>query len=332
MGSGLGMGLFGKARLPAYDRTQGNPHVLPGLRFLGERNWAALSELYGAQSPSDRFHFVQGLGEVSDMLGDDMPMEADDPRVCAIIAGVRIGWAWRHRGGGRGNEVSRAGADNMRSCLMAAEAMLEGASDRSPEDSTIIGLRLRCEMGLGGDYNVLTKQTARLARSPEKNIFAVQCHVNFVAPKWHGSVDQMWAAANTYASNPHNAAWVSIAARAHVEEWLYSYLFGDDPSLRHAYGVKLHDPAFRNFAGEIDKLFWLKHAEAPLVGSEAIVAHNNMAGFLVMVQAIDLSRAHFEAMGPYITEQPLAYFGWSDNPIEALNNLRRRANLSPLKA
>jgi hypothetical protein len=57
-----------------------------------------------------------------------------------------------------------------------------------------------------------------------------------------------------------------------------------------------------------------------------------MAGFLVMVQAIDLSRAHFEAMGPYITEQPLAYFGWSDNPIEALNNLRRRANLSPLKA
>jgi hypothetical protein len=326
------MGLFGKARLPAYDRTQGNPVVAPALRFLGEKNWAALSELYRSQSPSDRSHFVHGLGEVTDMLGDDLPHEVDDPAAAAIIAGIRVGWAWRHRGGGRGSEVSDSAAENMRRCLLAAEPLLEAAGDRSPEDSTIIGLHLRAEMGLGGSYDVLAKLTSRLRRSPEANIFAVQSHINFIAPKWHGSIEQMWAAANAYASKPHNAAWVSIAARAHVEEWLYSYVFGDDANARHAYGVKLHDPQFRMFAGEIDKLFWETHAKAPLKGSEAIVAHNNMAGFLVLVQAIDLSRPHFEAMGSHMMEQPLGYFGWSDNPIEALNGWRRRASLPPFKA
>lgn len=326
------MAFFGTARLPAYDRAQGNPHVAPGLRLLAEKNWAALAEIYRAQSPSDRFHFIQGLGELTDLLGDDLPTEADDPAVAAIIAGIRVGWAWRHRGGGRGSEVSASGGENMERCLLVAAPMLETAGDVAPQDSTIIALHLRAEMGLGSNYEALTKLTARLSRSPEANIYAVQSHMNFIAPKWHGSLEQMWAAANAYASQPHNAAWVSIAARAHVEEWLYSYSFGDDPNLQHQYGVKLADPAFRAFAGQIDKLFWETHAKAPLVGSEAIVAHNNMAGFLVMVRAIDLSRAHFEAIGPYITEQPLAYFGWSENPMQVLNEWRKRVGLSPLKA
>lgn len=326
------MGLFGKARLPAYDRAQGNPHVAPGLRFLGDRNWAALAELYRVQSPSDRFHFIQGLGELTDLLGDDMPTEVDDPATAAVIAGIRIGWAWRHRGGGRGSEISGKSVENMRRCLIAAAPMLEAAGDTAPQDSTIIALHLRCEMGLDGSYDTLAKLTGRLTRSPEANIYAVQSHMNFIAPKWHGSLEQMWAAANAYAGQPHNAAWVSIAARAHVEEWLFSYSFGDDPDLRQQYGVKLSDPNFRAFAGQIDTLFWETHAKAPLSGSEAIVAHNNMAGFLVMVRAIDLSRAHFEAMGPYITEQPLCYFGWSDNPLEILNAWRKRASLPPFKA
>lgn len=326
------MALFGKTRLPAYDRAQGNPHVHTGMRYLEQKNWNALGELYRAQGPSDRYHFIQGLGELTEMVGDTLPHEADDPAVCAIIAGIRVGWAWRHRGGGRGQEVSSERADNMQQCLVAAEPMLEAAGDTAPEDSTIIALHLRTAMGLDGDYGALTKLTSRLARSPEANIFAVQSHINFIAPKWHGSLEQMWAAANDYASNPHNAAWVSIAARAHVEEWLYSYTFGDDADLRHAYGLKLRDLQFRAFAGEIDKLFWETHAKAPLTGSESIVAHNNMAGFLVLVNAIDRSRPHFEAMGPYITEQPLCYFEWTQNPMEALNNFRRRASLPALKA
>lgn len=326
------MAFFGKPKLPEWDPAEGNPHVRPALQMLEAADWAGLAALYRETGPSDRYHLIQGLGALSE-LDSSLPEETRDPAIGAILGGVRVGWAWRHRGGGRGHEVGESAADGMRRCLLDAEKLLEPAGDAAPEDSTLIAWSLRCEMGLGGDYNTLTKLTHRLAHSPEANIFAALAHLNFVAPKWHGSMEEMWAAANAYAGKPHNAAWVVMAARAHVEEYLFSYEFGDDPERKAAYGAQLRDPEFRAFIGTIDKLFWdTLDEKGPMSGSETVFAHNGMAAALVMVNAIDLSRAHFERMGPYITEQPLGYFGWTHNPIQALNMWRKRASLPPIKA
>jgi len=326
------MGIFGKLRLPAWDQAEGNPHVTPGLQLLAAEDWDGLAAIYRSLAPSDRYHFIQGLGRLS-TVDSDLPTDMDDPALAAILAGIRIGWAWRHRGSAPASDVTQIGFDNMRRCLRAAEPMLAAASDVASGDTTITACQIRCEMGLGGDYAVLAKLTHRLSQANEHNIFAALNHLMFVAPKWHGSIEEMWKTANMYAGKPHNAAWVAMAARAHVEEWLYSFSLGEDRDLQIAYSNKLHDPAFREFAGTIDALFWETLDITPaMTGSEAVVAHNNMAGLLVMVQAIDLSRRHFQCIGPYMTETPLGYFSRAENPIEALNGWRKRTGLPLLKA
>jgi hypothetical protein len=326
------LGLFGKSKLPLWDPAEGNPHVAPAVALASARDWPALAALARTLDPSDRFHMIQGLGGLSELDGE-LSAKTDDPVLASILGGIHVSWAWRHRGGARANEVSSEGAANMRRCLLAADALLTAAGETAPEDTTIIAWHLRCEMGLGGDFPTLVKLTHRLSRSPEANIFAALAHLNFVTPKWHGSIDQMWAVANAYAGKPHNAAWVALAARAHVEEWLFSFSFGDDRDLQVAYSNKLSDPGFREFVGTIDALFWKTlEANGPMSGSETVFAHNNMAALLVMVNAIELSRAHFERIGRYVTEIPLGYFTSMENLMEALNHWRRRASLPPLKA
>lgn len=325
------MSLFGKLKPPPWDPAEGNPHVRPALQLLEAQDWRAMSDLYRSLGPSDRTHMIRGLGALS-ILDRDLPMESDDPAIGSIIGGIRVEWAWRHRGGSRANEVSARAFDGMRRCLLAADPMLEAAGEAAQEDTAIIASHIRCEMGLGGNYGMLTKLTNRLSRSREGNVFAAFAHLNFVTPKWHGSVEQMWVTANAYASKPRNAAWITLAARAHIEEWLYSYVFGGDQDLRFAYAEKLADPGFRDFMGAIDRQFWeTLETGGPMSGSETIFAHNNMAGALVMVDAIDLSRRHFDSMGPYIADQPLGYFSTAENMMESLNHWRRRASLPPLK-
>ncbi len=322
--------MFGKPKAPAYDPAEGHPLVHKGIEALEARDWAGLAALYEGPAPSDRYHFIKGMGELS-TLDDDIPLAFDDPRALTIAAGLRVHWAWRHRGAGTGDMVSVDGGRNMMQHLRDAEEMLLAAGERTPEDTTAIALHIRTEMGLGGDYANLVPLLARAGRSPEANIFVATGHLMFVTPKWHGSLEQMWSAANGYASKPHNAAWIALAPLAHMEEYLYNMAFNDDQAQRETYVAKLRDPGFRDFAGETDALFW-KAAEArPIAGSEAVVAHNAFAAFLVLLNAIDRARPHIERMGPCFTRIPWYYAQYKGNPMVWLNDLRRRASLPPLR-
>ena len=325
------MFVFGKPKAPAYDPAEGHPLVRKGLAALEARDWPNLAALYEGQEPSDRFHFVRGLGELS-KLDDDIPVTFDDPRMLTIGAGVRVGWAWRHRGGGGGETVTEDGGRNMMRCLGEAEEMLHVVGEKAPEDSTAIAFHIRTEMGLGGDYANLVPLLARAARSKEANIFVATSHLMFVTPKWHGSIEQMWSVANGYASKPHNAAWVAVAALGHMEEYLYCAAFSEDRDQREAYQAKLRDPEFRNFAGEMDALFWKTAEEKPMTGSEAVFSHNAFGAFLVLLNAVDLSRRHLERMGPCFTRIPWYYAEYHENPLLWLNGIRKRASLPPLRA
>ena len=325
------MVVFGKPKAPAYDPAEGHPLVRKGLGALEARDWANLVALYEGQAPSDRFHFVRGLGELS-KLDDDIPPAFDDPRMLTISAGLRVHWAWRHRGGGGGDTVTEDGGRKMMQLLSEADELLRAAGERTPGDSTIIALHIRTEMGLGGDYAKLTPLLERASHSPEANIFTATGHLMFVTPKWHGSIEQMWHVVNGYASKPHNAAWIALAALGHMEEYLYCAGFSNDQAQRDAFVAKLRDPGFRDFVGEMDALFWKTAEEKPMTGSEAVVAHNAFAALLVLLNAIDLSRPHLECMGPCFTRIPWYYARYDGNPLVWLNDIRKRASLPPLRA
>lgn len=322
--------MFGKPKAPAFDPAEGHPLARRGLAALEARDWSSLAALYEGQTPSDRFHFVKGLGEIS-KLDDDIPTEFEDPRLLTIGAGVRVGWAWRHRGGGTGDTVGGTAAMRMMQRLREADEMLQEAGRMAPHDTSTIAFHIRAEMGLGGDHVTLASLLQRASRSPEANIYVAVSHMIFVAPKWHGSIEKMWSAANGYASKPVNAAWLAIAAQAHIEEYLHAVAMSDDRNLREAYLAKLRDPGFRDFAGEMDDMFWQAAEESPMSGSEAVYAHNAFAAFLTLLNAIDRSRPHLERMGPCFTRVPWYFAQYKDNPLVWLNEQRKRASLPPLR-
>lgn len=321
---------FGNAKAPAFDPAEGHPLVREGVAHIAARAWDELLALYEKQGPSDRYHFVQGLGALS-QLDDDLPTVFDNPHLMTIVGGIRVGWAWRHRGGGMGEQVNGVNASNMIRCLRTAEGMLEAVGEAAPDDTTAIAWHIRLEMGLNGDDNVLTRLLSRAQRSTETNIFTALNHLTLVSPKWHGSIEQMWSAANGYASRPRNAAWISLAARAHIEEWLYCTGMTKDAAVRDAYLPKLTDPGFRAFIGEMDGMFWKALESAPMSGSEGVVAHNNFAALLVMLNAIDRARPHIERIGPCFTLIPWYYAQYRDNPMVWFNEVRKRASLPALR-
>ncbi|MEY2759720.1 MAG: hypothetical protein RIR33_3498 [Pseudomonadota bacterium] len=67
-------------------------------------------------------------------------------------------------------------------------------------------------------------------------------------------------------------------------------------------------------------------------GSEAVFAHNTMAAMLVMVNAIDLSRDHFQRINRYVSEIPLGYFSASKDPMQMLDYWRKRCGLPAIRS
>lgn len=318
-----------KKQNPSFDRAEGSKPARDGVDLLWRQDWSGLSALYRAQPPSDRYHFIQGLGRLA-VVDTPLPGEQADSAALTIAGGLRVVQAWRFRGGGRATDVSDNDARQMIDCLLSAQELLNRALTINPADTTALAWLIRAEMGLSGDKQKLANILAAYEASFERNLFVAANHIQFLAPKWHGSVDEMWAAANRWATSAPNGAWLAIAARAHVEEWLFATMFGD-PAANAVYSARLTDPAFLELVRHIDSEFW-KRAETELMTSaEALFAHNALAFLLNLVRANDLLRAHLERIGPSISQQPWEYLpSGAEHPTELLNRLRVQTGLPRL--
>ncbi len=312
-------------RDPAFDRTEGHPNVGEAFHLLSREDWTALTRLYWKLPPSDRYHLVQGLGEVAETGSIAWPEDADSA-ILTIGGGLRLAEASKARGKGPGAKIAREAVDRMVQGLEEARQLLTRAATINPHDSTNLALQIRVALGLTGDKAELNRLLGRIDASGEHNVFAASNHLQFVSPKWHGSIAEMWAAANSYATNPHNAAWLAIPARAHIEEWLYSMYF--DPALKQDYIARLQDDGFVDHIRSLNRLFWNRAADLPMSPAEATFAHNNLAFLLQMVRADDLLRPHLEALGPRITAQPWGYLPTgASQPTRLLMDMRRKAGL-----
>jgi hypothetical protein len=312
----------------SFDKSEGHPHVRAALDMLAGGEWPALAALYWRLPPSDRYHLVQGLGE----LGGDEPVSWPDEADSAILtirAGMNLGQAQNAIKDSAARRGSRAEAARAANSLMEARRLLTDAAIRNAHDSTSFAIRLRTEMYLGGDMPTLNNLLGRIDATGEANIFAAANHLLCVSPKWRGSMEKMWAAANGYASSPHNAAWLAIAARAHIEEWHYSMNF--DPALTQGYIARLQDPGFADHIRSMNRLFWNRTEEREMSPAEATFAHNHFAFLLQMVRVDDLMGAHLERIGPNVSALPWAYLpDGAQRPTRLLAELRRKAGLEAL--
>jgi len=313
---------------PGFDRTEGHPDAQRAFDMLTKGEWTALTSLYWKLEPSDRYHLIQGLGELAALESINWPEEADSA-ILTIHGGICLTQAGKARGTGPGNSVKRDAAQRMADSLMEARRLLDRAAAINAHDSTNFAQQIRIAMGLGGDRAELNRLLGKIDASEEHNVFAAANHLQFVSPKWYGSVEEMWQVANTYANNPHNAAWLAIAARAHIEEWLYSMAF--DPAARQSYIAKLQDEGFKDHIRSLDRLFWNRAEEIRMTRAEATFAHNNMAFLLQMVHADEKLGPHLERIGSNITIHPWGYLpDGAEKPTRLISDLRRKAGLPAL--
>ncbi|MBI1399372.1 hypothetical protein [Hyphomonas sp.] len=80
-------GLFRK-KLPAFDSAEGNAFTPQGLRLIETGQGAALGNLYADLPPADRIHFIDGLGQLSE-IGAPLPPVSQHPAMAAVEGGLR---------------------------------------------------------------------------------------------------------------------------------------------------------------------------------------------------------------------------------------------------
>lgn len=306
--------------------AEGQPDLKEAVAAFKKREWQALVRLYEDRPPSDRYHFLRGLGSLT-KLDSALPQ---NPRgtLATIAAGVCLAWAWRHRGAGMGADVSEQKVLEMTRLLVEAEALLAGLGEQM--DSVGCAIAIRVEMGLAGSRGPLQRALNNAVSGSEHNIFVALNHLTFVAPKWHGSIDELTEVAREYAARPH-PAWMAMIAVADAEIWLYEEVMSPDVSARDRATAYFLGPKFRAELESLDDRFWhaVMAGSVTMTHAEAVIAHNALAYLLMRTSLNGRLARHMDRLGRDITEQPWGYLGYPRSP-GGVREIRAQAGLPPL--
>ena len=282
-------------KAPAFDVAEGNAFVSQGLTLLKAGNGAALGRLYAGLPPADRVHFLDGLGLLSD-IGTALPARGGHPSLAAIEGGLRYVWAHRLRGFATADQTSDAQAFNMYDMADEAHAALDEAARLTPQDSAVHAFRIRAEMLARGVEGGIEAVFRDLDATGEPNVLVALARLNYLAPKWHGSVDEMHAVADAAIARAPNAAFLALKARACIEEWLYESGMNEAPGAAAAFKAKSVTSAFRQSLADLDDRFrdLLKTGPA-LSAAEAHFACNQFA--VLFVAFVDRPRLKHHLTG-----------------------------------
>jgi hypothetical protein len=287
--------------------------VPQGLAALKAGEGAALGALYAGLPPADRVHFLDGLGLLSE-IGGALPPASQHPSLAAIEGGLRYVWAHRLRGFATADQTSDAQAFNMYDMADDAHAALAEAARLTPRDSAVHAFRIRAEMLARGAEGGVEAIVRDLEVAGEPNVLADLARLNYLAPKWHGSVNEMHAFTDAAIARAPNAAFLALKARAYLEEWLYETGMNETPNAAAAFKETSSAPAFRKALADLDDRFrGLLKTGSALSAAEAHFARNQFA--VLFVAFVDRPRLkhHLSALS-VPSAVPWGYFAGKDVP------------------
>jgi hypothetical protein len=304
--------------------AEGQPEVMDAVKAFRAKNWNKLVAIYRDRTPSDRYHFLRGLGALTRPGSELPPSPAGD--LAILCAGVCLGWAWRHRGGGIAESVGDGAIKKMLDALLQTVGLLD--RDEGNLDSVGRAIRVRAEMGMQGNRGELQRQLNAAHELEERNIFVAYNHIVFVAPKWHGSLDEMFEVAREYAAQPVRPAWIALPAVAHAEAWLYltamSESLDDKERGRHFY---VDSEEFLHELEAMDDAFW-RAREAHLGAlphAELMLAHNYLAYLLYRKGLTGRLTRHLALIDRDLWAIPWGFVGIDAYDDYALGLIRRGA-------
>ena len=321
-------GLFGKKQL-AFDPAEDDPNVTPGLGFIKAGDGAALGTLYVGLPPADRVHFIDGVGLLTEIAAPLPPLGAH-PAMPAIQGGFCYIWAHRLRGYATADRTSDGQVMDMAEMAFHAQDLLAEATRQTPGDSALHAFRIRAMMLTGGEEGAFDAICADLKATREANLLAEMARLNFLTTKWGGSHEQMYGVADAAAADPPNAAFLSLHARAWIEEWLYETAMNDVREEQAAFQARRQSQEFRAEIAALDDRFHTLLADLPAPSRvERQFAHNNFAMLFHLNADKARLKPHLEAIGRAPMSMPWGYV-FGENVPKGLNKLRKAAGLPQL--
>lgn len=321
-------GLFGK-KPPPFDETEGDPNIATGLGLIEAGDGAALGALYAGLPPADRMHFIDGVGLLTEVAAPLPPLDAH-PAMPAIQGGLCYIWAHRLRGYATADRTSDGQVMDMAEMAFHAQDLLAEAARQTPGDSALHAFRIRAMMLTGGEEGVFETVCADLKATGEANLLAEMARLNFLTTKWGGSHEQMYGVADAAAADPPNAAFLSLRARAWIEEWLYETGMNDVREERAAFQARRQSQEFRAEIAALDDRFHALLADLPVPSRvERQFAHNNFAMLFHLNADKARLKPHLEAIGSTPMSMPWGYV-FGENVPKGLNKLRKATGLAQL--
>jgi hypothetical protein len=192
--------------------------------LLTQGNYAAFESAYEPLTWDAKSLLNEGLGLDAANAGsiEKWVQERDGSYIAHLFAGVsKTCLAWIARTAARGSSVSQDQAEKFFALLEEAFDHLQRADELNPEDAETCGRMIRVCMGLQTDTSTAASYFDAAKKLVPNHLIAHLMMINFLNPKWRGSLEEMQAFANTMYNGTGSSLLITLPLFSLVEEWLH---------------------------------------------------------------------------------------------------------------
>lgn len=201
-------------------------------KAIQTQNWSQVESLLNKFSSSDACLLVENISKQLKQTSNIVLWAENFPNNywAQLFYGHRlIHMAWDVRGSGDASTVSTRMAENFWLQLTLSKEVLKKASELSPERVEPYSAMIIVEMGLGYDNTELWQSFIQVCKREQKHYVAHCNMLHALCEKWGGSHKEMFdIAKNGCADVPEGSFMYGLVPMAHIERWLYFFMFGED--------------------------------------------------------------------------------------------------------
>jgi len=299
---------------PHIDKTGGDSAARRMRLQLEQGNFAEAQQmLEGNHDWDDRFFFVDRFADWKGRPAwlDAWCVASPSSPIPWLVRGAHgVKWGWEARGGGKGEDVTKAGWVGFEQRLRGAVEDLDRAAQLDPKDPTPWAIRIICSIGLGEGADEQAMNFAQAVVNHPEHRAAHNWRLMGLLEKWGGSHDaSLGFARQASAKAPPGSAVHGVLASAIIERFMFPWSFEENKDA--AFAWLANDSVKR----EIHEARRKRFTAPPAVRRDRwlIPDHNQFAFLYWMMEDAARAREEFDAIGSRVEEAP---WQWMGEPVK----------------
>lgn len=306
--------LFGRnkketaAAEPLIDISLGYPRLEEFKQYLSNKQYQNFETAYESLSWDAKTLLNEGIG-LNEHCAQDIQQwvkQYPDSYIANLFAGVsNTCLAWIARTAKRAVDVSEDNAERYIRLLEEALEYLTRADQLNEEDAEICARTIRVLMGLSAEEEQTLSYFNAAASFIPNHLMAHLMMLNYLTPKWKGSVEAMHDFANTRYAEGGSSLLIVLKLFAITEEWLW-YDMNDENDKHKAF---FKDDTFNNSIVDLYNTYQEEEDGRLLIP----YVYNYFAFLFWKMNKKELARELIKKIPGQMTIYPWAYMGVESN-------------------